>query len=152
MSHSAHLGCSKCKKYFPSGANGLDYSGFDRENWTPRTDHSHREDIEELSHCLSKSQLYQKEKELGCRYSSLLDLPYFDAPTMLVIDPMHNLFLGLAKRFMNKILIGRGILENKLAIIQKRIDRIVTLGEFLKKLSHHYTALLQISGCSLLCH
>ena len=25
------------------------------------------------------------EKTLGCRYSSLLDLPYFDAPTMLVI-------------------------------------------------------------------
>jgi len=30
------------------------------------------------------------------------DLPYFDPPTMLVIDPMHNLFLGLAKHFTKK--------------------------------------------------
>lgn len=28
----AHLGCSKCKKFFPSGEHGLDYSGFEVES------------------------------------------------------------------------------------------------------------------------
>ena len=99
LGHSAHLGCSKCTKFFPSGERGLDFSGFQRERWIPRTNTSHRRDVEKLSHCQSRSELQQREKELGRRYSSLLDLPYFDPPTMLVIDPMHNLFFlarGLA--------------------------------------------------------
>lgn len=53
----------------------------------------------------------KKESELGCRYSSLLDLPYFDAPNMLALDPMHNLFLGSGKH-MIKIWIQKGLLDN----------------------------------------
>ena len=37
LGHSAHLGCSKCKKYFPSSNSGLDNSGFEREAWVMRT-------------------------------------------------------------------------------------------------------------------
>jgi len=98
------MGCSKCKKYFPSieGEKKLDYSGFERSEWTPRTNAGHRSDVLQLEGCKSKTELAQKELQLGCRYSSLLDLPYFDPPTMLVIDPMHNLFLGLAKHFTKK--------------------------------------------------
>ena len=123
--HSAHLGCSKCKKYFPSTEHGLDYSGFDRENWIYRTNQSHREDVDKLSECQSKTELQQKQKMFGCRYSALLRLPYFDAPTMLVIDPMHNLFLGVAKHFLKNILIGQNILTDEhLQIIQERADRL----------------------------
>ena len=107
LRHSAHLGCSKCKKYFPSSNSGLDYSGFEREAWVMRTNESHRRDVAKLSSCNTKSGLRKKESELGCRYSSLLKLPYFDAPTMLVIDPMHCLFLGLAKHFVKKVLVGK---------------------------------------------
>ncbi len=32
----------------------------------------------------------------GVRYSVLLELPYFDAPRMCIVDPMHNLLLGSA--------------------------------------------------------
>ena len=105
MGHSAHMGCSKCKKYFPSieGEKKLDYSGFERNEWTPRTNAAHRSDVKTLEECQTKTELANKESQLGCRYSSLLDLPYFDPPTMLVIDPMHNLFLGLAKHFTKKI-------------------------------------------------
>ena len=38
---------------------------------------------------------------LGCRFSVLTQLPYFDPIRMLIIDPMHNLFLGTAKRMIN---------------------------------------------------
>ena len=123
LSHSAHLGCSKCTKYFPSTECGLDYSGFERDSWIARTNRSHRGDVEKLCQCTSKSARQKKEKELGCRYSSLLELPYFDAPTMLVIDPMHCLFLGLAKHFFKKGLIEANILSTAdLLTIQRRID------------------------------
>ena len=48
---------------------------------------------------------------MGCRFSVLLDLPYFDPVQMLLIDPMHNLFLGSAKYFTQKILIDTGVLD-----------------------------------------
>ena len=79
--------------------------------------------MEKLCQCTSKSARQRREKELGYRYSSLLELPYFDAPTMLVIDPMHCLFLGLAKRFFKKGLIEASILSTAdLLTIQRRID------------------------------
>ncbi|KAJ7153126.1 hypothetical protein C8R43DRAFT_832523, partial [Mycena crocata] len=40
----------------------------------------------------------------GLRWTEFLRLPYFDLPRMLVIDSMHNLFLGLLKEHFRKIL------------------------------------------------
>lgn len=129
LAHSAALGCSKCKKRFSAiGECSItrDYSGFERSDWELRTNFSHREDVQKLSQCLSKTALKSKESQLGCRYSALLDLDYFDPPVMLVIDPMHCLFLGIAKHFIKKILIGKEILREELfSIIQDRIDRLV---------------------------
>lgn len=59
------------------------------------------------------------ESELGCRYSILLELPYFDAPKMLALDPMHNLFLGSAKH-MIRIWIRKGLIgSSKFDTIQR---------------------------------
>lgn len=49
----------------------------------------------------TKTEQAQKESQYGCRYSVLLKLPYFDPPRMLIIDPMHNLFLGTGKHMLN---------------------------------------------------
>lgn len=51
--------------------------------------------------CNTKTARAKKESQLGWRYSVLLDLPYFDAPTMLAVDPMHSLFLGTGKHMIN---------------------------------------------------
>ena len=40
------------------------------------------------------------ESDFGCRYSELLRLSYFDPVKMHVIDPMHGLFLGTAKKML----------------------------------------------------
>lgn len=61
----------------------------------------------------AKTKKSEAELKYGCRYSVLLDLPYFDPIKMLLIDPMHNLFLGTAKHFMFDILIGRNILRKE---------------------------------------
>ncbi|KDN46958.1 hypothetical protein RSAG8_04035, partial [Rhizoctonia solani AG-8 WAC10335] len=38
---------------------------------------------------------YERNKPAGYRDSALLRLPYWDATTMVVVDPMHCLFLGI---------------------------------------------------------
>jgi len=64
------------------------------------------------------------ERELGCRYSSLLKLPYFDPVRMLTIDPMHNLYLGTAKYIFTNIWIKEGLITNTL-LINERISSLV---------------------------
>lgn len=65
------------------------------------------------------------KSQAGLQYSSLLRLPYFDAPRMLIVDPMHNLFLGSAKWIMQSIWIERKILTNhQFKVIQQRVDCI----------------------------
>ena len=142
LGHSAHLGCSKCKKYFPSSTHGLDYSGFQRHTWVKRTNESHRSDIAKLSGCKTKTALRKMESKLGCRYSSLLKLPYFDAPTMLVIDPMHCLFLGLAKRFVKKVFVGQNVLsQTDFDTIQRRVSALSVpsdIGRIPNKIQHNF--------------
>ena len=110
LSHSAAKGCSKCLKSFPGSVGSMCYAGFDRSSWPPRTNQVHRRDVQEIMNCRTKTAKFNKEIELGCRYSALLDLPYFDAPAMLILDPMHNLFLGTGKRMIS-IWIDRGFLH-----------------------------------------
>ena len=44
---------------------------------------------------------------------------------MLIIDPMHNFFLGSAKHFVKSILIGKQILSDaQFDILQHRVDSI----------------------------
>ena len=126
LGHSARLGCSKCKKEFPGSVGTMDYSGFNRETWDHRTGDGHRNDAIKLLNCSSKTELQKMESEYGCRYSSILKLPYFNAPRMLTVDPMHNLFLGIAKHYLHKIFIERGILGNsEFELIQQRVDAMV---------------------------
>jgi len=38
----------------------------------------------------------------GCYFSILFELEYFDGVRFTVIDPMYNLFLGTAKRTLDR--------------------------------------------------
>ena len=126
LGHSACLGCSKCYKKFPGSVGCKDYSGFNRNSWKVRTQSQHRKDVKKISDCTTVTARNSLESSLGCRYSVLLQLPYFDPPTMLAIDPMHNLFLGIAKHHLKRIWMSMGLLDDsKFDCIQKRIDNIV---------------------------
>ena len=76
--HSAILGCCKCLKQFETDGDKLDYSGFDTENWQPRSVGDHR--IHANEHRLASCRAEEKrvERTYGCRYSILLQLTYFD--------------------------------------------------------------------------
>ena len=55
----------------------------------------------------------------------MIDLPYFDAPRMLCIDPMHNLFLGTAKHMINLWIDHEVLSRAQFASIQEVTDSIV---------------------------
>ncbi len=123
LSYVANLGCSRCYGQFGTGVFGVrDYSGFDRAKWTLRSNNKHRADVKATLACTSKTARECKESELGCRYSSLLQLPYFDPVRMLIIDPMHNLYLGTAKHIFNNVWLKRGVIST--SYVQKINERI----------------------------
>ena len=111
LSQSANLGCSRCYCQFAAGFGCHDYSKFNRDAWEMRCNEKHRADVEVIKQCKTKTECEKTESRLGCRYSSLLCLPYFDPVSFLIIDPMHNLFLGTAKH-VRDIWIGKNLLSS----------------------------------------
>lgn len=87
---------------FPTSTFGEkgDYSNFNISSWPPRTNISHREVANCYLQSNTRSQQYELEREYGIRCSMLLELPYFDAPGMCIVNPMHNLLLGTAKHMI----------------------------------------------------
>ena len=100
LGHTARLVCSRCLKKFKGGFGSLDYSGFDRENWPQRDMTTHREHVDKIKQAKSGQEKSNLESEKGVRYSSLLELPYFNCIRYNVVDPMHNLFMGTAKKMI----------------------------------------------------
>lgn len=126
IGHSGHLGCSRCAKYFPGTFGNIDYGGFDRNNWPKRTLQDHREAARRIRQCTTKSQQQEIESSTGYRNTILLELPYFNPTRMLVVDPMHNLFLGSAKHVLKQVWLENSIIDPDLhEIIQERIDKCV---------------------------
>ena len=103
VGHNALHGCSRCFKAFPTSNFGEkpDFTGFDRSLWEPRSIVSHRQHALAHKNCKTAQQQKLIEREYGCRYSILLELPYYDVVRMSVVDPMHNLLLGTAKHMLN---------------------------------------------------
>lgn len=93
LGHAARHGCSKCMKEFPGSVGNKDYSGFNWSSWTSRTNDNHRSLVKRTQQRPNKTQRQRLESEYGCRYSVMLELAYFDPIKMVVVDPMHNLFL-----------------------------------------------------------
>ena len=108
LSFSANLGCSR--RYCNFGTSTFhakhNYSGFDRRSWNFRSNTQHRSNVQTIIQCTTNSEQKKKESELGCRYS------YLDPVRMLTVDPMHNLYLGTAKRIMQKVWLERGIINS----------------------------------------
>ena len=82
---SAALGCSRCLKKFQGVVGSMNYSGFYIFLWVRRSSQDHKKIAENINSCNTK------QTSTGCGYSCLLDLPYFNASRMLIVDHMHNL-------------------------------------------------------------
>jgi hypothetical protein len=87
----------------------------DLDSWLLRTNADHR--IKALQH-RNQNTIEEVASKFGCRYSVLLELPYFDAPRMNIVDPMHNLFLGSAKHIFKKVFLAGLLSDNDVNTIQ----------------------------------
>ena len=61
-----------------------------------------------------------------------LELPYYANIEMCIVDPLHNLFLGTAKRVFTKWIVDDVITKEGLQIIEARIDEISSLSDFFR--------------------
>ena len=90
-------------KKFGTGVFGKqNYGSFDRDKWTYRSMDKHRKDFQLTLGSSTKTERIHIESLHGCRYFCLLQLPYFDPIKMLVIDPMHNLYLGICSKLFGQ--------------------------------------------------
>ena len=126
LSYNAHFGCSRCLKPFEGIVGSLNFSGFDRNSWPNRNTNDHRAAASRIRIATTQAEVTRIESETGYRNTVLLRLPYFSPTRMLVIDIMHNLFLGTGKRVIRDIWIGLQLIsESQFDIIQARMDCMV---------------------------
>ena len=127
LGKNALKGCSKCLKEFPTARFGAkpDYSGFDCENWPVRKLSEHKKHVSEVKQAKTSTKHSEKESLHGVRYSELLRLPYFDVIRFHVVDPMHNLFLGLAKHTMSTWKELNILNEADFQTLQAKVDALV---------------------------
>lgn len=147
--HGAKRGCSKCFKLFPGPVGAKKYSGFLRNEWPKRDDESHMKYIKEIRKSATQTSRNELQTEFGCSFSVLLDLSYFSAIRHHVIDPMHNLFLGSAKRMFEIWFDFELINAKSLKEIEKRVQDLDVpsdVGKQPTKIAECQSTLLQKSG------
>ena len=120
-------GCNKCFKTFPRSSFGAkpDFSGFDTEAWERRTNELHRVNAESVRVAKCKSEFDSMVHNTWAKYSVLLQLPYYDSVRFVIIDPMHNLFLGLAKSILKVWKENDLIGEKDFELLQRRVNAVV---------------------------
>lgn len=80
------------------------YANYEVDEWNRRDYHDWRLHAEKYKDAETAQDADSIFDTSGCRWSALLDLPYFDPSRFVVVDPMHNLFLGLIKEHFHEIL------------------------------------------------
>ena len=128
VGHSALRGCSKCTKQFVTKNFGekADYSGFDVDSWPLRTDAEQRRHGYKYLSASTLSCRKQLDRKYGARYTVLLELPYYDSVHFVLIDPMHSLFLGIAKHVYKVWYENDIITDAHKIVIQNKVDALIT--------------------------
>ena len=110
LSYKANKPCDKCHKTAKREPGTVGASGrmsFVTEKMPrKRTDREVRDAMAKYQKATSKHAADSLAKVSGVRYSELSRLPYFDMVENFLVDPMHNLFLGLVEDVGNAIIIG----------------------------------------------
>ena len=92
-------GCSICLKEFRTEHFGLkpNYSRYNIQLWSKRDHNTPTKTTLAAYSARTATERKMIEKSYGCRYSKLLELLAFNLVRQHIVDPMHNLFLGIAK-------------------------------------------------------
>ena len=121
--YSANVCCHRCLKV----ARNRNFSGMDDiEDWFVAKDPiNHRKAALEWRKCKSIEARRKHAKNSHVRWSEILRLPYFDPIRFLPVDPMHNLFIGIASWIVKRLWLRYcKITLNDLMKIQKLMNNI----------------------------
>ena len=145
LSYNATKGCSKCLKEFPTAKFGEkpNYSGFDCDHWEPRQTTLHKVFAEKVQDATTPTAKECLEKQYGLRYSILLALPYFDIVRYHTIDPMHNIFLGIAKKTVKLWKKRKLLKDSDFKVIQGKVDSMnppPSIGRIPRKISSGFSS------------
>ncbi|KAJ7739013.1 hypothetical protein B0H16DRAFT_1729688 [Mycena metata] len=107
-SHSHTNFCTICwiRQAMKSSPEAFQENGF-----RAQTDAEHRRMQREYLKCTTKSARDAFVKKNAARWSELHRLPYFNICEMIVVDPMHNLFLGVVKTHLCHIWVQLNVLR-----------------------------------------
>ena len=133
---SARIACYRCYKSANFVNNQPNFGGFeDFDDWFIERDISViREKANEWKKCANEESRKTHVSQHHVHWSEIYRLPYFNPVHHCVVDPMHCLFLGIAKWIVMKLWIGEGVLNGeKLRVMQERADMI----EFTSDLGRH---------------
>ena len=119
VGHAGIKGCSRWLLSFTTDSFGekADYTNVNREEWPIRTKSAHLDASNLHKHAKTKTEQKQIERENG---------PYFDAPRMCIVDPMHNLWLGTSKNLMELWKSSQLLIDKDFCIIQQRVNGFIT--------------------------
>ncbi|CAG8734536.1 4303_t:CDS:1, partial [Cetraspora pellucida] len=118
-SHSSKHACFKCRKLFKTN-NTSDQSNIDK--YTLQTIEEHKIIAKKWKYSVS-SERKQLFDQYGIRWSSFLQLSYFDPIKFSVFDLMHNIFLGTAYKMMKIWTIETDLIsKNQLINIQNIVN------------------------------
>lgn len=124
MGHiSANVSCHRCLKV----AKNKNFSGIDNiDEWfIDKNAKDHREAALEWRKCKNNEARKRHVKKSHVRWSEMLRLPYFNPIRFLPVDPMHNLFIGVASWIVKRLWLGHGkITLVDLTKIQKHMNNI----------------------------
>ena len=126
---SALVGCHRCYKRAESNGDNkkINFGGFDdMDEWfVERSLNEHRRNAEGWLSCISNEERKQHVSDTHVRWSEMLKLPYFNPIRHLIVDPMHCLFLGVARWIVKRLWIENGkFTKSDLELIEKRAKKI----------------------------
>ncbi|KAF8431526.1 hypothetical protein L210DRAFT_3415850, partial [Boletus edulis BED1] len=107
-SHSHTYFCTVCWISIPDKNTP---EAFVQGAFRPRTNEEHRELDERYRDIPTPTARKNFVKEFATWYTQLSRLPYFDIVKQIVIDPMHNLFLGIIETHFHNIWVQNKILR-----------------------------------------
>src|SRR3954454_4681164 len=130
----------RCEKKANYENHQHNFAGMDNmDEWFfARNSSQHRENALKWRKCNSDASRKRFVKQMGVRWSELLRLDYFDPIRFMTIEPMHCLFLGIARWIVKRLWVDEKVLtQSALQSIQKKMNEFqvpADLGRILGKI------------------
>ena len=143
--HNSNHCCWKCKKVFhhSESLGRPDFSGSDIGDL--RTHQEHKDNALKTLTAKTPTERSTRELDSGSRFTELMHLQYFDCIRFTIIDPMHNMLLGTAKRVLQNGWLENNLIRKKeLEIIEERVSSCISpinIGRIPRKISSHFASL-----------